>query len=122
MTRVPNNIKRGLLTPTEKEQIVELAERGWSSGRIAGRLNRHPATVSYAMHRLGVRTLVRRDFSYVRKGVVVKSFSAEEDALVLELRTRGLPTTKIAPIVSERFGHRRSAHTIGVRLVLLSNV
>lgn len=114
-------IKRGRLTAEENERIVELAERGLGAGQIARRLNRHPVTVGYAMHRLGVRTLTKRDFSYVRNGVVVKSFSDEEDAYLTALRTQGLTTTKIADLCTERFGHRRSPHTINVRLVLLSN-
>lgn len=121
MTRVPDTIKRGLLTPAENEQIAALADRGFSAGRIALKLNRHPVTVSYAMHRLGVRTLVLKDFDYVRNGVRVKSFSRDEDAFLTALRVQGYPVTKIAELVTKRFGHKRSAHTIGVRLILLSN-
>lgn len=121
MTRVPDTIKRGLLTPEENEQIAALADRGFGAGRIAQKLNRHPATVSYAMHRLGVRRLTRRDFSYVRNGVVVKSFSAEEDAFITALRVQGCKTPKIAQLVTKLFGHPRSPHTINMRLVVLSN-
>jgi hypothetical protein len=119
--RVPEDIKRGRLTPAELEAIASLAERKFSCGRIAQRLNRHPVTVGYAMHRLGVRVLARRSFSYVRKGGPVKSFCQAEDAYLTELRTSGVPVSRIAELLTERFGHRRSDHTVRVRLVLLSN-
>lgn len=121
MSSVPATILRGRLSEAELEQIEALAERRLSPGIIAMRLNRHPATVGYAMHRMGLRTLAKREFSYVRNGVAVKSFSAEEDAFVTALRVQGFTTTKIAGLVTKRFGHRRSPHTINVRLVLLSN-
>ena len=121
--RIPSDIKHGRLTGEESEQIVVMAERGLSAGRIAQKLNRHPVTISYAMHRLGVRKLQLREFSYVRKGVLVKSFSREEDAFLSALRVQGFTTTtKIAELLTKRFGHKRSAHTVNVRLVLLSNL
>lgn len=121
MNRVPPDIKRGLLSDEEKAEIVRLAERKFTPGRIAQKLNRHPVTVGYAMHRLGLRTLAKRDFCYLRNGVLVKSFCDEEDAYLSALRVQGLTTLKIAEMCTAKFGHRRSAHTIGVRLVLLSN-
>jgi IS30 family transposase len=121
MSRVPEGIRRGRLTDAEEERIVELADRGLGAGPIALKLNRHPVTVGYAMHRLGVRKLARRTFAYTRNGRPVKSFSDDEDRLITALRIEGHSTVRIAEIVTERFGHRRSAHTINVRLVLLSN-
>jgi len=120
--RFPETIRRGLITDDEKEQIVDLAERSLSASQIARRLNRHPCTVGYAMHRLGVRTLSFKSFSYMRAGRPVRSFSREEDAYLTALRVEGLSTPKIARLVSQRFGHPRTAHTIHVRLGLLSNV
>lgn len=123
MGRGHEEIRRGLLTEQETDRILELAARGLSAGQIALRMNRHPATVSYAMHRLGLRTLSKRNVSYTRRdGVEVRSFTPEEDALVLKLRTGGMSTPKIARAVTERFGYRRSPHTIQVRLVLLANM
>ncbi len=115
-------IVRGLLTPAENEAIIAMADAGHSPGRIAQKLNRHPSTVGYAMHRLGLRKLQLRAFSYVRNGVAVRSFSREEDAFLTALRIQGYSTPKIAAMCSKRFGHVRSAHTIQVRLVLLSNL
>jgi hypothetical protein len=74
------------------------------------------------MHRLGVRQLTRRTFAYTRNGVSVRSFSAEEDALLTSLRVAGLKSPAIARALTDRFGHPRSAHTVLVRLVLLSNL
>lgn len=120
--RVPPDILRGRLTQAENERVIELADAGLTAGRIAQRLNRHPVTINYAMHRLGVRTVVLREFDYLRKGVRVKSFSRKEDAFLVALRVQDFKVGKIAEMVTTRFGHHRSAHTINVRLVLLSNL
>lgn len=119
---VPANINRGLMSKAELAQTEALAARGFTAGRIAQRLNRHPATVSYAMHRLGLRVLKQRQFSYIRNGVLVKSFTAEEDAALTSLRIAGVAVAKIADELTVRFGHRRSAHSVNMRLVMLSNV
>jgi len=118
---IPATTKRGRLTDEELEQIDTMATRGAGPGQIALRLNRHPGTVNYAMHRLGHRPLVRRSVTYVRKGVVVKSFSAEEDAYIVALRVQGFTNTKIADLVTRRFGHPRSPHTINIRLIMLAS-
>lgn len=121
MGRNLDTIKRGALSQDELEQIDELATRGMGPGQIALKLNRHPGTVNYAMHRLGHRKLTRRSVSYVRNGVEVKSFSAEEDAFVQALRCQDFTTTEIAELATKRFGHRRSPHTINIRLVMLAS-
>lgn len=121
MSRVPVDIKRGRMEPGELEQIAALAERGLGAGQIAIRLNRHPGTVNYAMHRLGYRKLVRRATAYLRKGVLVKPFSEAEDRLITDLREQGASVCKIADVVTDRFGHRRSPHTVNVRLVMLAS-
>lgn len=121
--RVPEGIKRGRLSVDEEAAIVELAdEQKLEAGQIALRLNRHPATVSYAMHRLGCRQLTRRTFCYWRAGAVVRSFSPDEDSWMLKRRAAGATTAQIALELGEKFGHPRSPHTVNVRLVLLANV
>ena len=120
--RIPPDIKRGRMTFAEESKLLTYAERGLKAGQIALRLNRHPATVNYAMIRLGVREPVMRAFEYMRAGHLVKSFSSAEDAYVLELRMQGLSTPRIAQLVTERFGHPRTAATINTRLTMLSNV
>jgi hypothetical protein len=121
VSRDLSGIKRGRLSEGELERVTSLAERGFKSGRIAQLLNRHPATVNYAMHRLGLRTVMLREFDYIRNGVRVKSFSRDEDALIVALRVQSYPVETIAKVVSKRFGHPRTAHTVNIRLVLLSN-
>jgi hypothetical protein len=121
MARVPDTIKRGRLTPDEFEKIDALAGRGLTPGQIALRLNRHPGTVNYAMHRLGHRKLTRRSTTYTRNGVVVKPFSAEEDAFIQALRVQDFSTAKIADLVGKRFGHPRTPHTINIRLIMLAS-
>lgn len=120
MSKVPEGILRGRLSPAEIERIDEFSERGRTPGWIALRLNRHPATVNYAMHRLGHRKLVRRTGSYFRKGVEVKAFTVEEDEFVQQLRRDGLTTQAIGDLCFQQFGHRRSCHTILVRLTMLA--
>jgi DNA-binding CsgD family transcriptional regulator len=120
-SKILDTIKRGRMEPAEMEQIASMAERGLGPGQIAARLNRHPGTVNYAMHRLGYRKLVRRTTTYVRNGVVVKPFSEAEDQLVTDLRERGLSVCKIAEQVTASFGHTRSPHTINVRLIMLAS-
>lgn len=119
--KAPPGIKRGRLSADEEKQIELLAERGSSSGQIALRLNRHPATINFAMHRMGLREPVTRSFAYSRGGRAVKNFSADEDAFIEALRCQRFTYQKIARIAAIRFGHRRSAATIGVRLKMLGN-
>lgn len=121
-SRFHPNILRGRLSKEELERICALGERGLKAGPIALRLNRHPGTVNYAMHRLGLNTPAQRSFEYVRGGSVVKSFSRDEDGLLSAMRTEGATLGVIAAALTETFGHRRSPHTVAVRLVLLSNV
>lgn len=114
-------IVRGRMTEAEMREVEEMAERGLGSGQIARRLNRHQATIGWAMHRLGLKTTMRREFAYYRNGVLVKSFSPEEDRLIEELRVAGKTTVEIAEELTKRFGHPRSPHTICMRLTLLAN-
>lgn len=121
MARNPIHVQ-GRLTEAEKATIVERAQAGWSAGRIALRLNRHPGTVNFAMHALGLRVVVQRDRDYVRAdGVRCRSFSGEEDAFIQALRIQGFTTPRIAALCEKRFGHPRSAATIGIRLKMIAN-
>jgi hypothetical protein len=113
--------KRGRLTSDERDRLQALADRGLTSGQIARRLNRHPATVNFAMHALGLKNgpaEYRGD--YVRNGRLVKAFTEDEDGFIQSLRLDGLSTPKIAERVRERFGHTRTAPTIGIRLKMLA--
>lgn len=124
MTHVPDTIKRGRLSADEEGEIIELAERKLGAGQIALRLNRHPATVNFAMHRLGLRVIdaSQAGREYVRGGVVVRRFTAEDDAFITALRIQRFTTPQIAALLAKRTGHPRTAATISMRLTMLSNV
>jgi hypothetical protein len=121
MSATPENVRRGPMTSREVAEIERLAGRGLNCGQISRRLNRIPATVNWQMHLLGLRTLAPRDVEYVRNGRWVRTFSSEEDCCIEQLRMDGLSTPAIARLVTEHFGHPRSAHTIGMRLKMLAN-
>ncbi len=116
-------VKRGRLSKDEVTKITELAERGWSPGRIASKLTRHPSTISHHMTTHGLRTPIkRRTRSYTRNGSNVVSFSEEEDAFIEALRVQSYTYSKIADIAGKRFAHQRSAATIGTRLKMLATL
>lgn len=121
MSRVPEGILRGRLSTDEEAEIISLAERRFSPGRVAQKLNRHPGTINFAFHRLGLRELKPAKFAYVRNGVEVRSFSPEEDAWITALRVQGYTTTAIAEMGAKRWGHPRTAATINMRLTMLAN-
>lgn len=115
-------LKRGRLTEIEEQAIAAFAEAGWTAGRIAVRLNRHPSTINFALHRMGLKVPVARAFDYVRRtGVSVRSFSPEDDAFIVALRVQGFSTPRIAELIEKRTGYRRSAATISIRLRMLAN-
>ena len=57
---------------------------------------------------------------YRRGARVVRPFSAEEDALITELRVIGMGTTEIARFVWAAQGSKRSPATINMRLKALA--
>jgi IS30 family transposase len=122
MSTIPASIKRGRLTEIEETAIAAFAEKGWSAGKIALRLNRHPGTINFALHRLGLKTPVERIFNYTRaSGSEVRSFSPDEDAFIEALRCQDFKLQQIADLAAKRTGHRRTAATIGIRLKMLAN-
>ena len=115
---------RGSLASEEVEKIAALGERGLNAGQIAMRLGgRSASTVYWRLLRLGLACPKRRAArrSYLRNGVLVTPFSDEEDSFIRELRIAGVKTPKIAERCMKKFGHRRTAHSIEVRLVMLAN-
>lgn len=121
--RISPGILRGRLTDGELESIEALAARKLKAGQIAQRLNRHPATINFAMHRLGLKSLMPATIRvpYVRNGVVCHPFSPDEDAYITALRIQRFTTAKIADLVGKRFDHRRTPATINMRLTMLAN-
>jgi hypothetical protein len=114
------SVRRGRLSEDEIAEIYRLGSRKWGAGRIALKLNRHPATVHWWLYRFGHAQPVRRTKAYVRGGVMVTPFSEAEDALLLQLRRDGLKCRAIAARLSEAFGRRRKTHSVEVRLVMLA--
>lgn len=123
MKRRRSQYKRGRLTEDEEAKIVELGER-LGPGPIALKLNRHPATVNFAMYRLGVHRPVeprRGDAVFHRRGKPVRAFSAEEDTFIEEKRIAGLKIGEILRAHEERFGFKRPRNSIRVRLLMLAS-
>ena len=117
----PSTIRRGRLSGSEDSEIEELFLSGMRTREIARQLNRHASTIHFALTRLGLKAPKPRTFSYERRGRPVRSFSSEEDAFIEALRIQNYAITKIADLCSKRFGYRRTAATIRVRLIMLAN-
>lgn len=116
-------LRRGRLSPHEREQIEALALKKLTAGQIALRLNRIPATINFAMHSMGLKVPTDRQFSFTRKnGSEVHSFSQAEDAMISEMRAAGAVCREIADAIMARFGLRRSPQTVGIRLKMLANL
>ncbi len=117
-------VRRGRLSPHEREQIEALALRKLTAGQIALRLNRISATINFAMHYMGLKAPAdRRRRSYTRKnGSEVCSFDRAEDAMILEMRAAAAVCREIAAECMARFGRKRSPQTICMRLKMLANV
>ena len=114
------NTVTGRMTAAEDQMVLQLAERGWTVGRIAMKLNRHKATINWAMYRLGLKAPKPMQFEYVRNGRLVRSFSTDEDARIEELRMQGLSWRKIADDLAGMTGHQRTPASIGTRLKMLA--
>jgi DNA-binding CsgD family transcriptional regulator len=121
LSTVPHTYVRGRLTSEEREQINTLVDEGLKSRRIASRLNRHPSTVNFYLATNGLRKLAfqRRPVFYIRAGRKVYPFTTDEDAYIQALRVQDYTWQQIAIFSAKRFGHRRSAATIGTRLRML---
>lgn len=102
--------------------MLQLGERGLSSGRVAQLMNRHRSTVNWAFYRLGLKAPgPARGKVYVRNGRTVRQFTAEEDSYIETLRIAGHSRSAIARAASASFGTQRSYHAVHMRLVMLAN-
>ncbi|MDI9847330.1 helix-turn-helix domain-containing protein [Rhodoblastus sp. 17X3] len=117
------DIKRGRLSQEERGKIESLALRNLRASQIAARLNRHPATVNFAMHSMGMKAPKdRRPISYTRRnGTQVHSFTPDEDVLIEDMRAAGAVCREVAETCLARFGRKRSPATIITRLRMLAN-
>jgi len=116
-------VRPGGLSEEDHKRIFELAERGWPSGRIAQRIEKHPSTVGWFMYSRGLKerrvsTTERKPF--YRNGVLVTPFTAEEDAYITALRIQNFNYCDIARLANKRFGTTRAHNTIQQRLVMLA--
>jgi IS30 family transposase len=113
----------GRLTDEDRAEIERLAGEGWSCGRIAQKLKRHPSTVQWYMYSAGLKApkpAPANPLSYMRNGRRVRHFSADEDVFIEALRVQDFSFEKIAELVNKRFGTERTHHTIQCRLIMLS--
>lgn len=116
-------IKRGRMTADELCQLDTLADRGMGPAEVARRLNRHPATIAWQFIIRGHKEFKPRAAipdSYKRGSVTVIRFKPEEDAFIEAKRVQGFNCAEICDFVREKFGHRRSPHTILMRLKVLA--
>jgi hypothetical protein len=123
MAKLPD-IKRGRMTQDDKNKIVELAETMAkpTPGKIARKINRHPATVNWFMLTRGLieRTPRHAPAPYQRAGKTIYPYSDEQDARLEALRVEQRPFREIAEILTREFKIERTAHSVQVRLVQLT--
>jgi hypothetical protein len=112
------------MTAEEKAEIERLAVvmKNVTPGKIAARLQRHPATVKWYMLCNGLieRPALYATKPYMRGGKMIYPFSPEQDALIEQLRAQGKVHREIAEELTKRFGIKRTAHGVQVRLVQIS--
>lgn len=132
MTSKPQTgIVRGRLTDAEKARIDELALAADkpNPNRIARRLNRHVATVTWYMLTRGLieRTPRYGGAPYRCGGRMVYPYSPEQDARLLELlaapgefRSNTARLDFVAATLTTEFGFPRTAHSVQVRAVQLA--
>jgi hypothetical protein len=124
------NIRRGRLSEDEKATIAALAERHPNPYRIAGILNRHPATINWHMLTNGLlcrkpQYLAR---SYVRGGRTVHPWEPRHDvrllAVLLECERTAASALaayrSTAAQLTEEFGIFRDHHSVRVRATILA--
>lgn len=111
-----------VMTDSDRQQIEELAERGFTCGRIAQQIRRHPSTVKWFMYCNGLAAPKKLDKPkmYVRAGVRVHLFTDEEDVFIEALRIQGFTPKEIATHAGSRFGTERKHHSIRCRLKMLA--
>ena len=110
------------LTVTDRDRIHELAEKNFSAGRISQIIQKHPSTVQWFMYCQGLAAPKQREtpLMYVRNGVRVHRFTAEEDAFIEALRIQDYSPEEIAKHAAARFGTERKHHSIRCRLKMLA--
>ena len=107
------------ISPEDIGTILELGEKGWTAGRIAGRLD-HLSQNSIHYHLLKHGLVRPPKFcrpDYMRKGRLVMGFTAEEDAALEQLSLSGLNDVQVGIEMGRRFpGRERRANSVCARL------
>lgn len=121
------NIRRGRMTPEDKIEIERLAGTMTkpTAGKIAAKINRHPATVNWFMLTRGLieREPGRAKAPYMRGGKMIYPYTEEHDRRIEQLRIEQKSFGEIAEILSREFPVDRAgatAHSVQVRLVQLT--
>ena len=121
-------VRPGGLAPEDKERIRRLADdlerkgKTVTAGPIARKIEKHPGTVWWFLTREGYVAPARAapgDTPTVdSRGR--KKFSAEEDQFLLDRRAEGVSITEIARLFGQKFEHKRTRHSLDVRLAMLA--
>jgi hypothetical protein len=124
MTTINYTIEPGGLGEDHHAKIFALHEKGWSCGRIAQHLRKHPGTVNWFLYSHGLKAPRKMAVSrtYTRGGRTVRTFSAEDDAFMEALRVQDYEIAEIARLISARTGHDYGAHSVHNRLIMLAAI
>lgn len=120
------NVKRGRMNQAERDEIDRVIAnmKNPTPGKVAVRVNRHPATINWYMlsHGMLSRKKLQRCRAYIRNGVRVEPYLDDHDARMLQLRESGMSMTKIAARLTEEFHIPRTYGSVKVRLTILASL
>src|SRR5258708_19603913 len=114
-------VKRGRMSAAEKAEIERLATTlaKPTPGRIASRLNRHPATVAWFMIRQG---LIQRTIKYGNRpvgrrpnGTKIHPYTPEQDRRLVELRAAAMLSREIPATITPQFAIPPNLHSLHSR-------
>lgn len=114
----------GKLSMHDHAQIESLAEQGLGAGQIAHRIKRHQGTVAWYMYSNGLKVpqpTPEKARTYFRGGILVRQWDRDEEAAAVALRAKGLSFREVALQLFVQHGYSRNAHSVQVRLVMISN-
>jgi hypothetical protein len=107
------------MTDDDRQRIEQLAATlaKPTPGKIARKIQRHPATVNWYMltHGLIERKPGRAAGPYQRNGKTIYPYTEAHDARLTELRIAGKVWREIGEILTREFGIERDAHSVQVR-------
>lgn len=111
-----------MMREAERRKIEAMAEQGQRAVAIARAINRKAPTVRWYLYTIGkvTRNRALHPPTCIRKGRLVRRFSAGEDALLLAMRRRGDKCEAIAMECNRRYETNRTASSVYTRLVILA--